>query len=244
MQAIATHVATSPYRANVLYVRIGLGLAGEGIPLTPCQASDTSCDSADYQADLRQLVAYGYTPQHWEAWQENMLTGYQQAFAPTTVIYPINALALNPTTGNPVQVDVAYWAAAHGFGVGAEGLVPVPNYRYADLQIILPYIRQHYPSTYIQFQTVSRVGSYDAIAGDIQTAGGFGARTVEWYESDITTASFQYLFQQWQQSVQSKFAGNVRKALPILRPFHLSFQQQDEQILTARRRVRSWPLIE
>src|SRR5205085_6412187 len=135
------------------------------------------------------------------------------AFAPTTVIYPINALALNPQTGNPVEMDVAYWAAAHGFGVGAQGLVRVPNYRYADLQIILPYIRQHYPNTYIQFQTVSSVSSYRAIAGDIQTASGYGARSVEWYESDITTSFFQPLFHRWQQSVQSQYGGSVRKAL-------------------------------
>lgn len=225
VQAIATHVAASAYRANLLYVRIGVGLAGEGIPLMGwnCAPGDPTCNYADFQADLSQLVAYGYSPQQWEAWQERMLAAYQQAFASTTVIYPINVLGINPITGKPIQMDVAFWAAAHGFGMGVEGLRPVPH-PYGN---ILPYIMQHYPNTYLQFQTIWSVGSYSEMQGDIQTASGAGARSVEWYESDITTASFQPLFQQWQQSVQNKYGSNVRKALPILRPYRIPLLVRD-----------------
>ena len=206
VKAIAVHIDQSPYKNNLLYARIGLGLAGEGFPLMPCRRGAARCNYTDYQASINQLVAYGYSAQNWETWQESMLSYFKSVFHYTTIIYPINQLDINPTTGHPVQMDVAYWAAAHGCGVGAQGLVPVPNYSYAQLNVILPTIIQKYPSTFIQFQTVSEVGSYNGIQGDIQTANNYDARAIEWYESDITNPSFQPLFRQWQQKVNSKFA--------------------------------------
>jgi hypothetical protein len=206
VKAIADHIDQSSYKTNLLYARIGLGLAGEGFPLMPCRRGEVRCNYTDYLASRNQLVAYGYSAQHWESWQERMLSYFKSVFHDTTIIYPINQLDRNPATGHPVQMDVAYWAAAHGCGVGTQGLVPVPNYSYAQLNVILPTIIQKYPHTFIQFQTVQGVGSSSIIQGDIQTADTYGARAIEWYESDITNPSFQPLFQQWQQKVNSKFA--------------------------------------
>jgi hypothetical protein len=59
--------------------------------------------------------------------------------------------------GKQFILDVAYWAAAHGIGVGAQGLVPNYPSNYADIKAILAYIQAHYPQTYIQFQTVSGI---------------------------------------------------------------------------------------
>ena len=198
VKAIADHVAKSPYKNSIIYVRIGVGLAGEGMPIMSKQP--------DYQADINRLRSYGYSPQNWETWQEGMLSYYQSVFPWTTVIYPISNLDKNPTTGNPIQVDVAYWAAAHGFGIGAQGLIPRPDYSFADLNTIMPYVRSHWPNAYIQFQTVTSIGSYSGVQGDIATANAYGARTVEWFDTDMTNPSFQPLFQQWQQMVNSKFA--------------------------------------
>src|SRR5262250_923827 len=98
--------------------------------------------------------------------QESMLSYFKSVFSYTTVIYPIVQLDTNPATGNPVQMDVAYWAAAQGMGVGAQGLVPIPNYPYARLNVIIPHILSHYPNTYIQFQTVAAVSSATDVQGD------------------------------------------------------------------------------
>jgi len=199
VKAVADHIAQSSYKNNIIYVRIGVGLAGEGTPILRNQP--------DYQVDRNQLSSYGYSPQNWETWQENMLSYYKSVFSWTTVIYPISNLDRNPATGKPIQMEVAYWAAAHGFGVGAQGLVPIPHYSFADLNVILPYIQSHWPNTYIQFQTVAGVGSYSGIQGDIATAHEYGARTIEWYDSDMTNSAFQPLFQQWQQMVDREFGG-------------------------------------
>ncbi len=203
VKAIANHFANNPYRNSLEYVRVGVGLAGEGFPLMPCYGG--GCSIADYQADQNQLVSWGYSPQHWETWQESMLSYFKSVFSYTTVIYPIVQLDTNPATGNPVQMDVAYWAAAQGMGVGAQGLVPIPNYPYARLNVIIPYILSHYPNTYIQFQTVAAVSSATDIQGDINTANGYGARSIEWYSQDAINPSCQQYFQRWQQTVDSKF---------------------------------------
>ena len=116
VQAIATHVSSSPYRNHLAYVRVGVGLAGEGFFLT--------YDQNGFDSAKARLVAWGYSPIAWKNWQEAMLTTFQKAFLYSTVIYPIVKLDTDPTTGDPVQMEVAYWAAAHGMGVGAQGLVP------------------------------------------------------------------------------------------------------------------------
>lgn len=111
----------------------------------------------------------------------------------------------DPTTGVPVQMEVAYWAAAHGMGVGALGLVPYYPSNYAGIKTIVAYILSHYPQTYIQFQTVVGIPEPRVIQRDIQTASQLGARSIEWYEDDATNPNYQSYFLKWQHMVSQKF---------------------------------------
>ena len=197
VQALATHVDSSGYRDHLAYVRIGVGLAGEGFYLTYNQSG--------FDRAKARLVAWGYSPLAWKNWQEAMLTAFQKAFSYSTVIYPIVKLDTDPTTGEPVQMEVAYWAAAHGMGVGAQGLVPNYPSNYADIKTIVAYILSHYPQTYIQFQTVVGIPGPRVIQRDIQTASQLGARSIEWYEDDATNPDYQSLFMGWQHMVSQKF---------------------------------------
>lgn len=214
VKAIADHIAQSPYPKTIIYVRIGLGLGGEGFPLM--------VGGRDYQLDIQQLRTWGYTPQNWLTWQENLLLYYKSVFSYTTIIYPINQmfapasnpLNINPATGNPIQMDVAYFAASHGMGVGQQGLAPNYPSDYAKIKEILSYITQHYPGTYIQLAAWSVISksvtpTCDAtcvVQGDIQTAEQYGARSIDWWAQDDTNPAFQPYFAQWQQYVDSKFA--------------------------------------
>lgn len=192
VKAIADHFAISPYRNNLLYVRIGLGLGGEGFPLTP---------GGDYAFDKQRLESWGYTPAAWAAWQKALLTYYKSVFPYTTIIYPVNGLDTDQTTGQPVQVEVAEWAASQGMGIGQQGLRPQSNYP------LFQSLRSKYPGIYIQFQTVLAInGGKDQVQGDIQAASRNGAQFIEWYSQDATNPSFQSLFAQWQQMVDSMFA--------------------------------------
>lgn len=218
IKAIADHIAASPYKSDILFVRVGLGLGGEGYPLTNCTSR---CNRADYQADVQQLVTWGLTAQNWLKWQEAMLTYVKSVFPYTTVIYGINQmfspannpLNFNPATGNPIQMDVAYFAAANGMGVGQQGLVPNYPNDYAKIKEILKYITQHYPNTFIQFATVDPISktvnsACDAsciIQGDIQTAEQYRARSIDWWAQDDNDPSFQSYFAQWQQYVVNRY---------------------------------------
>ena len=193
VQAIATHVASSPYPDHLTYVCIGVGLSGEGFYL--------KYDQNGFDSAKAHLVAWGYSPLAWKNWQETMLTSFHKAFSYSTVIYPIVQLDNDPTTGDPVQMEVAYWVAAHGMGVGAQGLVP----NYPNIKDILAYILAHYPQTYIQFQTVSGIPGPRVIQRDIQTASQLGARSIEWYEGDATNPDYRPLFLRWQQMVNQNF---------------------------------------
>lgn len=211
VRAIADHFAQSPYRNHLAYVRVGVGLAGEGLYLMPCFSSYRGCSISDYQTDKNRLVAYGYSPTAWKNWQEKMMSYFKEIFSYTSVIYPIVQLDTDPATGEPVQMEVAYWAAANGMGVGQQGLVPHYPTNYAQIKIILPYIQSHYPNTYIQFSTVAPVNSSDEVLGDILTANQYGARSIEWYSNDATNAAYQQLFQQWHQMVENKFGNDGTK---------------------------------
>lgn len=201
VQAIADHFAQSPYRDSLAYVRVGVGLAGEGFYLMPCE--EAPCDFA---TDKAQLVSWGYSPVAWKNWQEELMSYYQMAFSYATVIYPIVQLDTDPTTGLPVQMEVAYWAAANAMGVGEQGLVPSYPYNYAQIKTILASIQLRYPNTYIQFQTDGPVTSPGDVQGDIQTANQFGARSIEWFSNDAVNPSYQSPFQQWQQMVNHKYS--------------------------------------
>jgi hypothetical protein len=155
--------------------------------------------------DKPQLVAWGYTPTIWAAWQKEMMTSYQHAFSYSIVIYPLNGLDIDPTTGQPVQVEVARWAASQGMGVGQQGLQPTTS------TPLFRQLRSQYPRIYIQYQTISFVShsatpSCDAtcvVQADIQAADNDGAQFIEWYSGDAVNAAYQSLFAQWQQIVNS-----------------------------------------
>lgn len=214
VQAIAQHYASSPYRSRIVYVRVATGTGGEQNLIGGCH--DAACQS-DYTAGVNQLVAYGYTPTALITYDKAMLSFYKSAFNYTTVMYAFSnpipqkeSLDVNPATGNPVWLDVAEWAAANGMAVGQMGLSPNPSYVSGGmLTTLIAYIRTHYPDTYVAFQTVSRVSGRFAVRGDITNATSLGAKTIEWYGQDINIASYQSLFQPWQQTVNSRFGKSV-----------------------------------
>src|SRR5579875_2384526 len=193
--AVARHFATSPYRKNLLYVRIGVGLGSEGFYLRPCRRG-RPCDR---EHGMAQLNAWGFSPGVWKQWQEEIMAFYQAQFSYATVIYPMVALDVDPATGNPIHMDVAYWAAARGMGLGALGLRPNFGTGPAQIRPIMAYVRSHYPHTYIQFQTFVAVHDADEMAQDIEIAKELGGKTIEWYSEDVVNPAYQNLLSQWAQ---------------------------------------------
>lgn len=188
VQAIANHIAQSPYKNNLVYVRTAVGVGGEGFPFFR--------QSSGVRTVMSQLQSYGYSLSAWAAWQKAMMTAFKQAFSYTTVIYPLNAIGTDPSTGQPVYLENAKWAAAQGLGLGQQGLTPTTNYA------IFQQLRAQYPKMYIQLQT-ARPG--EDVAGCVQVAEKSGVQFVEWYTSDILNSSNQAAFAQWQQYVNNKF---------------------------------------
>ncbi|HLX55774.1 MAG TPA: hypothetical protein VKR83_01995 [Ktedonobacteraceae bacterium] len=204
VSAIAQHIGASPYKNNLEYARIGVGVEGEGYPCTSCSASD-----------MKQLTAWGYSVSNWAAWQKQMLTSFQSLFSPVTsapLIYPLGDNDTDPATNQPVSQEVGYWAAANGIGVGQEGLHNTTNYQNGETVRIARYVRTHYPSAYIQFQTDNQItgtnGGTTEVQGDINIANSAGAFTIEWYGPDTVNPSFQPYFQHWQQMVDCTYGGN------------------------------------
>ncbi len=194
VKAIGSHFTQSPYKANLAYIRVGLGVAGEGFPIF----------SLTSNPDWSQLIAYGYTPASWRDWQRARMATFKAAFPWTKVIYPINVQGTtDPANGLPLQVSQAYWAAANGLGIGSQTLSP--GFTYAQINTIAAYINKNYPGTYIQFQTKTGVNSSSTVQGDIQTAQNYGARSIEWYENVVGNNSYTPLFQQWQQYVNTTY---------------------------------------
>ena len=189
VKTVADHFANSPFRGSLLYVRIGIGLGSESVYLTPCRRSQP----CDYETGLARLRAWGLTPEAWERWQQEMLTSYQQAFSYSRVIYALNRLEINPTTGALIQSDVAFWAAARGMGLGALGLSP----RFADgpaqIRTIMRSVRERYPATYIQLQTVRPVRDTEELRLDLELARQLGANAIEWYAADVNRPEYQEL---------------------------------------------------
>lgn len=194
IQSIAKHVAASPYASYFEYIRIGLGFAGEGYPCLGCDATA-----------WHTLARWGYTPHSWALWQEQMLTKYKKAirpYLPTPIIYAMGNNTLDPVTNEPIAQEVAYWAAPQGFGVGSEGL----HSGLGGVAInVMKYIHNHYPNSYLQFQTVSYVTGTSDLQGDIDIAHSVGAKTIEWYGKDTIQAPYQSYFQQWQQIVDDEY---------------------------------------
>jgi hypothetical protein len=137
---------------------------------------------------------WGYTPQAWEAFQENMLAASNADFpAPVPVIYPIVAQDINPATGNPVDVDVAEWGAPRHIGIGQENMQPGgfgSGNGYADFNTIAAWMHQHYPGNYIQVQSANYLNERQ-VAQSVSTAEGYGVDSVEWYEDEAVNAHFQ-----------------------------------------------------
>jgi hypothetical protein len=221
VKAVADNFSSGGYKDSIEYARIAVGLGAEAFPLEPCFSASQGCSLSDYHANEKQLEKFGYSPKAWLNWQESMMSYYKKEFGYTTVIYAVNqmfapktsVLNINPATGHPVQVDVAEWAAAHAMGIGQEGLEGLYTNDYAQFPQIDSWIKEHYPHTYIQFQTVadlssSATSSCDAaclVQKDIQAAGTYGARSIEWYSSDDLNKAFQSDFAKWQQYVNSRF---------------------------------------
>ncbi len=196
VHAIGDHYAASPYKGDIAYVRVGTGIGGEEIPN---RGGPTNLPV------WNQLQQWGYTPIAWRNWVESRLSDYQAAFPYTTVLNSVNTLwatdpAADPTTGMTglsIQSEIAYWAAAHGFGIGCQTLSP--GFDYAKIREITTYIRAHWPQTFIEFQTKTGVASVAEVQGDIQTAYCYGAKAIEWYANVANTASYQQAFQTWEQ---------------------------------------------
>jgi len=218
---VAGHYANSPYRSDVAYTRIALGLGAEAFPIEPCYNPIVQrCSAAAYKVAIHTLQAWGYTASSWLKWQERLLSSYKGDFGYTTVIYPINQmlypatnrLNIDSATGNPVDVDVAEWAAAHGIGIGQQGLEGTYAKDYAKFNEIVAYVHRHFPNTYIQFQTVAEVsnkGTSACSAGclverDVRAGEQYGARSIEWYATDDSNPSFQPNFARWQQYVNAQ----------------------------------------
>jgi hypothetical protein len=169
---VAAHFV--PDAAHVAYVRGPVGLGDEGEAITGPNAKPIAWD-------LHHLTRWGYNPQLWEAWQEDMLNYYRQAFSYSPwVLYTINKQDVNgqcgtsvelsiptfeaeavPCTGQPVEVDVAEWAVDHGFGLAQNSLDgswiwrdPAKNDPPAgDVNTIFAFALQHTPRPFIELQT-------------------------------------------------------------------------------------------
>ncbi len=169
---VAAHFA--PYAADIAYVRgpVGLGDEGEAI---------TGPNTRPIGADTRHLIRWGYTPQLWEAWQEDMLSLYHGAFSYAPwVLYTINRQDVNddcrapltpeiptfqpapiPCTGRPVEVDVGEWAVDHGFGLAQNSLSSSwlwhgparSNPSAGSVNTVLAYALKHAPQPFIELQT-------------------------------------------------------------------------------------------
>jgi hypothetical protein len=187
VKAVGDHFARSPYRDSILYVRIGVGLGSEGFYLTPCRRN-APCD---FERGRDQLRAWGFTPTIWAAWQREMMSYYKSVFPYTHVIYPIVRLDTDPSTGNPIQMDLAFWAAENGMGIGAQGLSP----RFADgparIRYILQTIHSRNSTAWIQLQTVRPVANVDEMIKDMALARELGAKAVEWYSGDANRKEYQ-----------------------------------------------------
>ena len=216
--SVASHYANSPYRSDITYARIALGLGAEAFPLEPCFSHVVQgCDVAAYKGSIHKLQTWGYTASSWLRWQESLLSYYKREFAYTNVIYPINQmmypttnrLNIDAATGNPIDMDVAYWAAAHGIGIGQQGLAGAYTKDYAKFNEIDAYVHRHFPHAYIQFQTVAEVSNKGTstcsaaclVQEDVQAAERYHARSIEWYSADDANPSFQSQFARWHRHV-------------------------------------------
>jgi hypothetical protein len=209
VSALGAHVSAQSYYSSISYVRIGVGLGGEGWYLMPngtgsgCSTSPptTPCQE-DFSTDKTWIEDnWGYTAQGWENFQETMLAAYDAAFpAPVQVIYAIAAYDTLPD-GTPVEEAVAEWGTNYGgIGIGAECLAPGGLGSYADFGTIDTWVRDNHPNAYIQFQTCGQTATTADEQSIIDAAEGYGAKSIEWYEDTIVSppsASDMTAYQTW-----------------------------------------------
>jgi hypothetical protein len=205
---LGSHLAASPYKSAISYIRIGVGLGGEGFYLMPDGTYGTE-HQTQLSAYKAKLEAWGYTAQAWEAWQEKMLAAYVAARpAGIQVIYPIVVQDINAKTSEPVDLDVAKWATDHGgIGIGQECIRPAgygSGGGYADFNQIDSWVHAHHPKAYIQFQTCGVVPS-SQVPGIISAAKRYWGRSVEWYESTITDSAYESEMNGYQTGVNHAF---------------------------------------
>ncbi len=171
VDAVAAHFA--PYAADIAYVRAPVGLGDEAKAITGPNSTPT-------KKDLNQLLSWGYNPQLWEAWQEDMLSYYRKAFSYSPwVLYTINHQDINdkctdpvpviPTflpraiscSGRSVEVDVGEWAVDNGFGLAQNSLDSSWIWRNpnkddppaGNVNTIFAYAMRHTPHPLIELQT-------------------------------------------------------------------------------------------
>ena len=185
--ALGDHLKSASYKDNISYIRIGVGLAAEGFDLM------RKGRNPDVSTDVAYITKnWGYTPAKWEAWQEQMLSSYQAAMpSGIPILYPIVKQDTDPGTGNPVDLDVAEWWLRQGGGLGQENLPPggFGNPGYADFGAISMYMKAYYPSAYVEFQSEDGLSS-SGVSQSIATAESYGARSIEWYEDEAISPTF------------------------------------------------------
>jgi hypothetical protein len=176
IKALGAHVSAKSYYSSVSYVRIGVGLGGEGFYLMPNQKA-FSADQAWMEHN------WHYSTQAWENFQETMLTTYNAAFpAPVPVIYPLDQFSPRYTENG----IVAKWAVSQGgIGIGEECLPP--GGLNSSFGAVDRWVRANHPNTYIQFQTCGPTSTARAEQGIIKAAEGYGAKSVEWYQRTAVT---------------------------------------------------------
>jgi hypothetical protein len=202
ISALGKHAAAQPYYSFISYVRIGVGLGGEGFFLMPRMAGNRS-----YSADKSWMQAnWHYTPQAWARFQETMLAAYHEAFPrQVEVIYPLDPQA-NLSPNNPGDLAVAKWATNHGgIGIGEECLPP--GGLNSAFTSILSWVRNHHPNAYIQFQTCGRTATASAEHGIIKAAESYGAKSVEWYENTAVRPPSKSDMTAYQTWVNTTFKG-------------------------------------
>jgi hypothetical protein len=148
----------------------------------------TGPNSVPITSDLQSLDSWGYTPQLWEAWQEDVLTFYKQEFSYTPwVLYTINKQDINnacsgpaqesiptfpvltiPCTGRPVEVDVGEWAVDNGYGLAQNSLSWVwilrdpsaSNPPPGSVTTILSYALAHTPRPFTELQPFQALSTF------------------------------------------------------------------------------------
>ena len=170
-----------PRAGHIAYVRAPVGLGDEAKAIT-------GPNSVPISSDLHSLDVWGYTPQLWEAWQEDMLAFYKQAFSYAPwVLYTINKQDVNnacsgsaqesiPTfpvltiacTGRPVEVDVGEWAVDRGYGLAQNSLSWVWMLRNpaasdppaGSVTTILGYALAHTPRPFTELQPFQALSTF------------------------------------------------------------------------------------